>query len=117
MRGMGGFEERCVNCPYQYQRLMGKKKMFIHVSHKSSLRSYSVIMTLAARLGGSKSRIQARRECHFVRKPVMSSQRQHFCENVSWLAVTTAVVTPRDAQLRLPNCAARRSSDMAPTRR
>lgn len=35
-------------------------------NHKSNLRSYSVIITLAARLGGSKSRIQARRECHFV---------------------------------------------------
>merc|ERR1719275_218093 len=86
IKGIGGLAARWVNWPYQYQRLMGRKKKFIHVSHRSNFRSYSVIITLAARLGGSRSRIQARRECHFVRKPVMSSQRQAFCDMVSELA-------------------------------
>merc|ERR1719499_1609389 len=66
MRGIGGLAERCVNWPYQYQRLKGMKQKFIQVSHSNSFLSYSVIMILAARLGGSRSKIHARRECHFV---------------------------------------------------
>ena len=79
MRGMGGLVARYVNSPYQYQKLTGMNKKFTQISHIRSLHSYSVTMTVAARLGGSRSKIQARLECHFVRKPVTStSQRQVF---------------------------------------
>merc|ERR1719473_1490250 len=47
--GIGGLLDKCVNWPYQYQRLMGTKKRLTQVSHSKSLRSYSVTMTQAAR--------------------------------------------------------------------
>merc|ERR1719401_1387657 len=83
INGIGGLADKCVNWPYQYHKLIGKKEMFIHVNHNNNFRSYSVIIIAAALLGGSKSKIQARRECHFVRKPVISSHRQPFCCKVS----------------------------------
>merc|ERR1719420_2216024 len=55
--GIGGFEDKCVNWPYQYQRLMGMKKKFTQVSQSKSLRSYSVTITQAARCGGSISKM------------------------------------------------------------
>merc|ERR1719254_43702 len=63
MRGIGGFAERWVNWPYQYHKLIGMKKKLTHVNQSRSFRSYSVIITQAARPGGSRSRIHARREC------------------------------------------------------
>merc|ERR1719386_171812 len=102
IKGLGGMLDRWVNCPYQYHMLIGKKKRFIHPSHISNFLSYSVIITVAARCGGSRSRIHARLECHFVRNPQMSSQRQVFCDNVSPLEDTIAVLTVRFANKRAP---------------
>merc|ERR1719321_96846 len=52
-------------------------------------------MTDDTRCGGSRSRIQARRECQRVIKPMTSSQRHTFCSYVSAVLLTIAVVEAR----------------------
>lgn len=72
------------------------------------------IRLISAWLGGSRSRSQARWECHFAWNTVISAQRQAFCGNISLLAEATAVELA-GAPASAPLARTRRRSTVAAT--